>query len=163
VDSRKALRAGIRGAQNVVEAYLGDLTDADLLVRPVPGANHIAWQLGHLIGSENMMLEGVRPKSMPPLPEGFRQKHSKETAKSDDPKNFLTKAEYLELMNKHRASTLAVLDSMSDADLDQPAPEAMRQYLKTVGDVFAMQGSHWMMHAGQWAIIRRKLGRAPLF
>jgi hypothetical protein len=29
--------------------------------------------------------------------------------------------------------------------------------------VFSMQGSHWMMHAGQWAVLRRKLGRPPLF
>ncbi len=163
MDSRKALRAGILGSQKIVDAYLGDLTDADLLVRPIPGTNHIAWQLGHLIGSENMMLEGVRPKSMPALPEGFRQKHNKETVKSEDPKGFLTKAEYLELSKQQRAATLAVLDSMSDADLDQPVPEAMRAYVKTVGDVFAMQGNHWLMHAGQWAIVRRKLGRPPLF
>jgi DinB family protein len=163
VDSRKALRAGILGSQKVVDAYLEDLSDADLLVRPVPGANHIAWQLGHLIGSENGMIEGVKPKSMPALPEGFRQKHNKETVKSDDPKVFLTKAEYLKLMKQQRTATLAALETMSDADLDQPAPEAMRAYVKTVGDVFVMQGNHWMMHAGQWAIIRRKLGRPPLF
>ena len=28
---------------------VSDLSDAELLVRPVPQANHIAWQLGHLI------------------------------------------------------------------------------------------------------------------
>ena len=31
---------------------VSDLSDADLLVRPVPQANHIAWQLGHLILQE---------------------------------------------------------------------------------------------------------------
>ncbi len=33
--------------------YLGDLTDADIMVRAIPDTNHIAWQLGHLIQSEN--------------------------------------------------------------------------------------------------------------
>jgi hypothetical protein len=163
VDTRQALRRGILGGQNIVEGYLADLSDADLLVRPVPGTNHIAWQLGHLIAGEHMMIEGIKPKSMPPLPEGFREKHGKQTAGSDDPKAFLTKAQYLEAMKSQRAGTLAALDSMSDADLDVPSPESFRQFAKTVGDVFAMQGTHWVMHAGQWAIIRRKLGRPPLF
>ena len=163
MDSRQALKAGILGSQKITEAYLGDLTDAEILVRPVPGTNHIAWQLGHLIAAEHDMLELVRPKSMPELPAGFREKHSKEAAKSDDPKAFCTKAQYLETMKKQRAGTLAVLETVSDADFDQPAPEPLRSFLKTVGDVFSMQGNHWMMHAGQWAIVRRKLGRPPLF
>jgi hypothetical protein len=163
MDSRQALKCGIAGGQQIVEYYLGDLTDAELLVRAVPGSNHIAWQLGHLIASENDMIEALRPKSMPPLPAGFREKHEKQSATSDDPKAFLSKAEYLDLLKKQRAGTLAVLDSLSDAELSQPAPEAMRAYLQTVAEVFAMQGTHWVMHAGQWALIRRKLGRPPLF
>ena len=37
-------------------AYVQDLADADLLLRPVPGINHIAWQLGHLITGSKKML-----------------------------------------------------------------------------------------------------------
>ena len=33
----------------VMSSYLKDLTDDDLLVRPVEGAHNAAWQLGHLI------------------------------------------------------------------------------------------------------------------
>jgi hypothetical protein len=163
MDSRQALKTSIVGGQNIVEAYLDDLTDADLLVRPVPGTNHIAWQLGHLIASEHDMMEQIRPASMPPLPGGFSEKHKKEAAKSDDPKAFFTKAQYLDAMKQQRTGTLAVLEKLSDAELDQPAPERLRGFLKSVGAVFSMQGTHWMMHAGQWAIIRRKLGRPPLF
>ncbi len=163
MDSRRALRAGIVSGQKIVDAYLGDLSDADLFVRPVSGTNHIAWQLGHLIAAEHDMMESVRPKSMPELPAGFRAKHKKDTAKSDDPKDFFTKAQYVEAMNQQRAGTLAVLETMSDAELDQPAPESLRSFLKNTSDVFVMQGTHWVMHAGQWAIVRRKLGRPPLF
>ena len=81
------------------------------------------------------MLEMVKPNSMPPLPAGFKEKHSKETAKSDDPKAFLTKAEYLDLYKKQRAATMKVLDGMSDADLDKPAPEPMRLFEDGGGDI----------------------------
>ena len=40
-----------------------DLSDADLLVRPAPSANHIAWQLGHLIASERNLVEAAAPGS----------------------------------------------------------------------------------------------------
>ncbi len=163
MNARDATKAGIEMGSFVCNAYLDDLTDAQLLERPLPGTNHIAWQLGHLIAAENGMLSAVKPGSMPKLPDGFAEKHNKETAGSDNPADFLTKAEYVKLAKEQRAATYALLDSLRDEDLDQPGPEAMRSYCPTVGSVFTMQGSHWLMHGGQWAIIRRKLGKPPLF
>ena len=54
---REAIKAALEATQATLHWYVGDFTDADLLVRPVPNANHIAWQLGHLIDSERMLLE----------------------------------------------------------------------------------------------------------
>jgi DinB superfamily len=146
-----------------VQSYLQDLTDDQLFVRPHPKANHIAWQLGHLIASEHDLNNMVCPNSMPPLPAGFAAKHTKETAASDDKSAFCTKAEYLKIMAEQRAGTLAVLDRLSDADLEKPAPEPIQKFGATVGAVIAGQCAHWMMHTGQWVIVRRQLGKEPLF
>lgn len=147
----------------VVRSYLDDLTEEDLFVRPLETMNHIAWQLGHLIASENFHINEVAPDSMPPLPEDFRERHAKETAASDDRSTFATKAEYLRLMEEQRAGTLAVLKGLNDEQLSQPSPESIRYFGPTIGSVFAGESAHWMMHAGQWAVIRRKLGKPPLF
>lgn len=147
----------------IVRSYLEDLTDAELLVRPFDGMNHIAWQLGHLIHGENFHINQVVAGSMPPLPDGFSDQHSKEAAASDDPASFCTKARYLELMEEQRAGSIAVLEKLSDAELEQPSPESIRYFGPTVGSVFAGESAHWMMHAGQWAVVRRRLGRPPLF
>lgn len=147
----------------VVRSYLEDLTDDDLFVRPLGNMNHLAWQLGHLIASENFHINEVCPNSMPALPEGFRDRYSKETAASDDRSLFATKAEYLKLMEEQRAGTLSVLAGLSDEELLKPSPESIRYLGPTVGSVFAGESAHWMMHAGQWAVIRRKLGKPPLF
>ena len=146
-----------------VQAYLEDLSDADLMRRPVDNANHIAWQLGHLIDAENKLNNMVCPDSMPALPEGFAEKHSKENASSDDPSQFCTKDEYLKAMEEQRAGTLALLDKLSDEALEQPAPEALQQFGATVGAIIAGQSAHWMMHAGQWVIVRRQLGKEAIF
>ncbi|MCA9117574.1 MAG: DinB family protein [Planctomycetaceae bacterium] len=147
----------------IVNAYLGDLTDDDLFIRPAENMNHIAWQLGHLIAGEKFHIEQLVPGSMPALPDGFREQHSAATFATDDRAGFRTKQEYLRLMQEQREGTLAVLDSMSDARLQADSPETLRYFGPTVGSVFSGEATHWMMHAGQWAVVRRMLGRPPLF
>jgi hypothetical protein len=163
MNAREVIRHAIKGSEMVCNMYLEDLTDADLLVRPVPGANHIAWQLGHLIAAENGIVEAAFPGSMPPLPAGFKEKYTTETSRLDDAKAFHGKTELLNLLIQQRAGTMAVLDKITDADLDKPAPEHFKSFAPTIADILLLHGNHNLMHAGQWAVVRRKLGRAPLF
>ena len=97
---------------------------------------------------------------MPPLPAGFAEKYTNETAASDDPKAFATKAELMKAYKEQREGTLAALAKVTDADLDKPSGF---DWSPTVGSIYSLQGSHWLMHAGQWAVVRRQLGRKPLF
>lgn len=163
MNAREAIKLSMNLPTTIVQMYLGDLNDGDLFVRPTAGANHIAWQLGHLIAAEHVLIDAVCPGIMPPLPAGFAEKHSKETATNDNPADFLTKAEYLALAAEQRAGTLKALDSISDDDLDKPGAEKFKHLCPTVAAAFMLQPSHWTMHAGQWAVIRRQLGRPPLF
>ena len=158
---KDVIKNTIDTCHGVLTAYLGDLTDADLLIRAVPEANHIAWQLGHLISSEHQMLTDGGFK-MPDLPAGFADSYTKETAGSDDPGKVHSKEQYLSWMEDQRAATLAALDTQSDADLDKPTPEAMHDYAPTVGALFNIIGIHEMMHAAQFVAVRRKLGKAVL-
>lgn len=146
-----------------VQAYLQDLSDEDLMRRPAENANHIAWQLGHLIAAEHNLNNMVCPDSMPALPEGFAEQHNKEAASNDDKSHFCTKTEYVKLMEQQRAGTLSLLDRMSDEELEAAAPEDIQQFGATVGAVIAGQSAHWMMHAGQWVIVRRQLGKEAIF
>ena len=163
MDTKSAIKAAIDMSKMISTSYLEDLTDEEMMHRPAPGANHIKWQVGHLIASENNMINQVAPGAVPQLPEGFAEKYSKETSKIDDASAFDSKTDLLALHDKQRAATLAALESISDEEFDKAAPEEMQSYAPTVGHAFLMQDTHWMMHAGQWAVIRRQLGREPLF
>lgn len=160
--AKDVLKRVVEFSYMVTRMYVEDLSDADLLVRCVPKGNHIAWQLGHLIAGQADMLEklGYRP---PPLPPNFVEMHTKETAASDDPKKFLKKPAYLELMEKTKAATLAAIEATPERDFEKPAPEPMRSYAPQLADALAILGTHWLMHAGQFVPIRRKLGKPPLF
>ncbi len=158
---KDVIKNTIGTCHELLTTYLSDLDDAELMIRPVPGANHIAWQLGHLIASEHQMLTGVGC-AMPTLPDGFAESYTPETSKSDDSAKFLKKDKYLTLMEQQRAATLAALDALPEADLDKPAPESMREYAPTVGVAFNIIGIHEAMHAPQFIVVRRKLGKPVL-
>ncbi len=146
-------------SQMVVKAYLDDLSDADLMMRPATGCNHLAWQIGHLIAAECMMLNGLAPGTAPELPSGFAEKHAKDKCGVDDPSQFYTKAQYLELWGQVQAAMMGALDKVSEADLDKPGPENMQPMFPTVGSVWVLLATHALMHAGQWVPVRRALGK----
>ncbi|HMQ16725.1 MAG TPA: DinB family protein [Phycisphaerae bacterium] len=156
--AKDVIREAIGTARFVTQQYVGDLSDQELLMRPAPQANHLAWQLGHLICSAHDMMTGVGV-SMPALPAGFAERHASDAASSPDTAGYGGKQAYLSLMEQVREAALAALERLPDAQLDQPAPEAMRSYAPTVGSVFAMVGLHELMHTGQFAVLRRKLGK----
>ena len=160
--AKNILRRAIEGAHWITRAYVEDLADADLLVRSVPGTNHIAWQLGHAIGGTRKMLAAIG-REAPALPEGFAEAYTRETSASDDPAKFATKAQYLALMDQMKAASLAAVEATPESELDAPGPDSMREYAPTIGTVLMLLGTHWLMHAGQFVPIRRKLGKPPLF
>jgi hypothetical protein len=156
--AKEAIRSSIEFSFMVTETYVKDLSDAELMVRSVPGTNHAAWQLGHLIVSNHGMAEKLG-HNVPALPENFAEAHTKETATSDDPKKFFGQVEYMRLMQVSKEVALAAVDATPEAQLDAPSPEPMRAYAPTVGGILNLLGAHWLMHAGQLVPIRRKLGR----
>jgi len=162
MNAKDILRHAIKFNEGIVKGYISDMSDADLLVRPVSGANHIAWQLGHLIASEGEMVAGVLPiAKYPALPAGFAAKHTKETAKLDT--GFLTKAQYLAEFDKQRAATMAALDAVAEAELDRKITGGLEKIAPNVAALFYLVASHDLMHAGQFAVVRRKLGKPVLF
>ena len=156
------LKHSLTSTQFILTTYLSDLSDADLLVRPAPGANHLAWQLGHLISGEAYLGKDLPGAKYPALPAGFDEQHTKETAALDDANKFLTKGAYADLFNQMRAATVAIVGALSDADLDRPNPGKMAKFAPTMADLALLIANHTLMHGGQVAVLRRKLGKPIL-
>lgn len=153
----------LKGNLEMLKSTVGDFSDADMLARPCPGANHPAWQIGHLTNSEMSMLNAVKPGSAPELPAGFADKFKKETAGNDDPNFFPKKAELLDAFSKVRGATIQWVKGLSPADLEKPSPERMRNWAPTIAHLVALIPAHTMMHVGQFQVARRKLGKPVLF
>lgn len=159
---KDAIKYTLNSTQNMLNSYVADLSDADLLERPAASANHIAWQLGHLISAEIHLIKSQLPDAKyPELPAGFAERHSKETASSNE--GFGKKADYLNLFEKVRSATLSTLAKLSDADLDRPTKGDMAKFAPTLGALLLLVSNHDLMHAGQFTVVRRKLGKPVIF
>jgi len=158
----EAVVASLKSSLGVLQMFLADLADADLLVRPVDGANHVAWQLGHLIVTERRLSAGnLAGATYPALPDGFEAQYTPQTAATTT--GFATKADYLDLLGKTRAATVAAVHQLADADLDKPTQGPMAGFAPRLGDLLILVGNHTLMHAGQFSVLRRRLGKPVLF
>ena len=100
---------------------------------------------------------------MPDLPEGFTEQHAKESAGNDDPAAFLSKDQYVTLLDQQRAAMLQLMEGLDDEALAADSPEEMRQYAPLVVDMIDLAAEHEMMHSGQITVLRRKLGKPVAF
>lgn len=161
--SYKAVEANMRMSRVVLTALLSDLNDGELLVRPVPQANHIAWQLGHLISSEHMLISRVAPGVARAFPPGWQDGYTEETAKLEEASRFERKSRYLALYDAQRQATLEAFRSLDAEALGRPIEGPLRDICHDVGQLFLFQAHHELMHAGQFTTIRRHLGKPRLF
>src|SRR5262245_18395004 len=100
MNGKDAIKTARTSTQDLLARYLSDLSDADLLVRPVPGANYIALQVGHVIASDvHLIREQLPSAAYPELPGAFGEKHRIGNA-GESTEGFAGKSHYLALFNK---------------------------------------------------------------
>jgi hypothetical protein len=147
----------------MVNMTLADFSDAEMMMRPVPGANHATWQIGHLTGAHAGLLNMIGEGLVQGPPAEFAAKFKKDTCTNDDAKFFPKKADLLAEYNKVCTAIAAWIKTLKTADLEKPSTGRMVDMAPTAGHVLSMLTSHNMMHMGQFQVLRRKLGKPILF
>jgi hypothetical protein len=159
-----AIKAALESTADLLKMYLGDFSEDDMFVRPVPGANHAAWQVGQIALGDIFLVRSAFPDTpYPELPPGASDLYGKVGAKQEGREGFLNKEEALKFFNDVRAATIAALEKVSDADLDRPTTGDLASFAPTLGHLFLAASNHTLMHGGQLTVIRRKLGKPVLF
>jgi uncharacterized damage-inducible protein DinB len=130
------------------------------MVFPTPhGGGHTLWTLGHLAYIETWVIRTFMLGEANPL-EAWRETF--DGAEVDrDIRAFPPFDEVLAMCREARESTLALLDSLSEGDLDRSSAKAPSGYEDTFGTYrLCLQyvADHWYMHRGQLADARRAAG-----
>ncbi len=112
------------------------------------------------------MVNGIKHGYATPLPpdfiELFSVKYPPTDTQSELAPQLLDKATYTIIRDKQRELTFTLLDALEQADLSTPGPDKMRSYAPTAGCLLLAIGTHEIMHAGQWAVVRRALNKKVL-
>ncbi len=158
--AKDVMTMALTTTQDIMQMYLGDLTDAEMTVRPVPSANHIAWQMAHLIVGEKGLLADQLPGAVyPEVPPAIASLGNERTGKVDPAEGYLPKAQYVEWFGKMRAVTIAAVDKLTDADFDKPTTGSMAKWAPTLGALLILTANHTLMHGGQFTAVRRALNK----
>lgn len=142
---------------------IDDMKDAPLTAPTAKGGNHPLWILGHLAYSEASMIYDMMLGEPNPL-EDWKPIFADGTEPTDDASAYPPYDEVRAKFDEVRAHTLKVLDTLTDADLDNKTkncPEEWAAYFDTYGKVLNILGAHTFMHHGQVADARRMAGRKP--
>ena len=157
------IRMSLQLGEGWVLGLVTDMEDAPLTSPTPNGGNHPLWVMGHLTYSESHLLHDYVLGDENPLAK-WKEIFGSGTDPVTDASRYPALDEVLGRFEKVRASTLQTLDSLTDADLDQPsqAPPELQHYCGTIGKCFAAIGMHFVFHGGQVADARRVAGRKYL-
>jgi len=153
----------LTGNFHMLKFTVADFSDQEMLVRPVPAANHALWQIGHLAVSEQRFLAAVAGEGAAPPPAQWAGKFTAETTRTDDLAFFPKRDEVLTYFEQVRNAAAAWVRSLSQTDLEKPTSGRMASFAPTFGHLALMLANHTSMHLGQFQVIRRKLGKPVLF
>jgi hypothetical protein len=157
------IAAQLAFSRDTVLMTVEDFSEAELLVRPVPAANHPYWQLGHLCDIEADIVNSIRARTLGELPSDFRERFSSRRTKDDAALPGFGKLELLSLFGANREKTIALVKELTAEELDAAARKDYAHIAPQVADLLMLIVHQGMMHAGQMQVARRKLGKPILY
>src|ERR1700709_1712047 len=99
--------------KGMIDSFLNDFSDADMLFRPAKTANHAIWQIGHPANSVRGMVTTCDPTVAFPFEDDTRFGKSK--ASIDDPAFFPKKAELLSRFDQAMDTAAAWVATLTDS------------------------------------------------
>lgn len=159
MESIELIRDNLIKSQERVLARVEEMRD-HCLVPPTPkGGGPTLWILGHLAYIEGLVIRGFMLGEPNPLAEWEQVFDGAEV-----PGDFAPYPPFDEVLAKcreMRAATVALLEPLTEADLDRESakiPEGYEDMFGTYRRCFQLVADHWYMHRGQLADARRAAG-----
>ena len=144
------------------EQFLSALkTPADWTHQLFPGANHPLWILGHLSLVDNNVIAKFFPKKYIDKP-GWAERFGRESKPSPNAADYPPPEEVAAFFLERRATLIQCVDTMNEADFEQPVPEPKPPFIQIAWQMFLFMTAHEALHMGQLSLVRRALGNAPI-
>lgn len=159
MESMELIRGNLERSRDRVLERIEDMRGHCLTAPTAKGGGHTLWVLGHLAYIEGLVVREFMLGEANPLAEW------EEIFDGDDVSVAADRCppfdEVLARCREMRRSTLAVLDSLTEEDLDRASAKVVEGYEATFGTYrlcLQYAADHWYMHRGQLAGARRMAG-----
>lgn len=155
----------IRRSRGFVQMFLNDLSPAEWHWSPPQYTTHVGWQVGHLaVAQYNLCLRRVRGRTTADeaiISDRFIEAFKLGSKPAAEPWQGPPLDEIKRVFDAVHQQSLAELTGRSDAELDVPVEQPHPVFSTKLGAV-EWCPLHEMVHAGQIAMLRRLMGKAPL-
>ena len=155
----------IRSARAYTLEMLADLQPQDWFAMP-GGVTHIAWQVGHLAFAQYRLgldrIRGERPSDGKLISLAMLTIFGRDSMPFADSRKYPPLDEIRAAFDRTYDAVLDEGTRIIDADLDLPPHKPHRLFNTRLGSLLWCS-RHEMVHAGQIALLRRMIGRKPLW
>ncbi len=143
--------------------------------QPVPGANHVAWTLGHLAWADDLVLRALGEPGGLPSPPTWEARFAWRTTPAPEPGGQPGEEpgeqpgpepepeELLRVLDDRRAALRRWIAALPEERLAETPPADLAGWVPVLGALPGALAHHDGMHAGQLQVVRKSLGLAPVF
>ena len=159
MDSIHLIRENLQRSEAIVLSRIEDMRDHCLTPPSSGGGCHTLWVLGHLAYIEGLVIRNIMLGDANPL--GDWKDMFDGAGVSSHIDHLVPFDRAVSECRSIRASTLSLLESFDEQDLDQisaATPSDADELLGTYRRCFQYSADHWLMHRGQLADARCAAG-----
>jgi hypothetical protein len=144
----------------MLPTLLDGISDEQLAIQPIPGMNHPAWILGHLLIMEQKIVTGTLGRKLnTTLDADWWDLYGIGSVPKPDRRLYRTKAFYMNGLKETAAAIEAFVNEKNAADLEAPNPDPqLAREFPTIATALAVAPAHRAYHSGQLAIWRKAMG-----
>lgn len=153
------IRENLKRSEEIVLARVEDMREHCMVCATPRGGSHTLWILGHLAYIESLVIRVFMRGESNPLADWEEMFDGADV--SADLTIFPPFDQVLGESRRVRASTISLLDSYTEDDLDkvtENTPAGVERLFGTYRRCFQYTADHWFMHRGQLADARRAAG-----
>ena len=164
MDTIHLIRENLRRSETIVLSRIEDMRNHCMTQPTARGGCHTLWILGHLAYIEGLVIRTYMLDEANPLAEWQAMFDGDDVASDIDQSIAFDRA--LAECRTMRASTLSLLGTFAEEDLDAPsamAPKGTDELFGTCRRCFQYCADHWLMHRGQLADARRAAGQSKMW
>jgi DinB superfamily len=154
-------------ARGYTVPLLNEIPETDWFTMPAGCPSHAAWQVGHLAFAEaRLIVERVGGRTEVGggvLPDEFIKLFARNSVPDAGSIRYPSPTEIRRVFDRVHEAALQTLRDTTDADLETLVPGSPHRFCRTKANYAQWVSHHEFLHSGQIGMIRRLLGKGPVW